>query len=129
MLSEKQGWRINMLNDFNFIKVCHNSLSLKEVEFDLHFFLCNIHSFKIAYKDHSSIAIGILSFKSFCLSNSHTCTLNFVWRENFILPLQGQSLVEGTKVKWHPIFPGYLSKVSVWCESPHCVPSKTKHLF
>ena len=67
------------------------------------FFLCNIHSSKIAYKDHSSTARGILSFLSFCLSNPHTCIPNFVWREIFILPLQGQSLVAGTKVKWHSI--------------------------
>ena len=86
MLSAKQGWRINMLNDFNFIKVCHNSLSLKEVEFDLHFFLCNIHSFKIAYKNHSSIAIGILSFRVFAYP-IHTLTHSILFEEKILFCL------------------------------------------
>ena len=75
-----------MLNDFNFIKIYHNSLSLKEVEFDLHFFLCNIHSFKIAYKDHSSTARGILSFWVFAYP-IHTLVYPILFEEKFLFCL------------------------------------------
>lgn len=130
MLSEKQGWRINMLNHFNFIKVYHNSLSLKEVEFDLHFFFfvtCTV------LKLHTRIIHPLLEefslFEFLLIQSTHLYT-QFCLRRNFYFASSRSKPGRRYKSQVTLSFPRcYLSKVSVWCESPHCVPSKTIYLF